>query len=302
MYYMISPTGSDLYHHGILGQKWGRKNGPPYPLGASDHSAAEKKAGWTKSIKKLQNRDGSLTKRGNRKFKKVIELQNEGEKINKERQESIKKESDYLKKSGYLKGNGENYKEARKDLYSDDKNFRSIVDKVNREDKTQSYINNEIAKEMDKISNSKYSAFTNVGWDRTRQILENYDLYNKSISKQNPKSLIDIGKKSNDHMLNTAKNDSKTISKQVSKELVNDLIRWNKDGSDNYMSGKDSEKVRKHIEDAVKKNVENASNPYDFKNGTYDFVIDGIDVYSDYAPLTITYNPEKKKVVRIDYT
>ena len=41
-----------LAHHGVLGQKWGRKNGPPYPLGASDHSAAEKKAGWEKSLDK----------------------------------------------------------------------------------------------------------------------------------------------------------------------------------------------------------------------------------------------------------
>lgn len=32
-----------LAHHGILGQRWGRHNGPPYPLDASDHSSAEKK-------------------------------------------------------------------------------------------------------------------------------------------------------------------------------------------------------------------------------------------------------------------
>ena len=40
----------ELYHHGILGQKWGHQNGPPYPLDASDHSASEKKAGWRKSL------------------------------------------------------------------------------------------------------------------------------------------------------------------------------------------------------------------------------------------------------------
>jgi len=33
-----------LEHHGILGQKWGKMSGPPYPLGKGDHSASEKSA------------------------------------------------------------------------------------------------------------------------------------------------------------------------------------------------------------------------------------------------------------------
>lgn len=33
-----------LCHHGIKGQKWGTRNGPPYPLNDSDHSSSEKKA------------------------------------------------------------------------------------------------------------------------------------------------------------------------------------------------------------------------------------------------------------------
>ena len=40
----LSRYRNSLYHHGIAGQKWGRKNGPPYPLGSSQKSSAEKKA------------------------------------------------------------------------------------------------------------------------------------------------------------------------------------------------------------------------------------------------------------------
>lgn len=54
-----------LLHHGILGQKWGKQNGPPYPLGASDHSAAEKKAGYRKSLKS-DTKDSKESKKKNK--------------------------------------------------------------------------------------------------------------------------------------------------------------------------------------------------------------------------------------------
>lgn len=50
-YKVLKHSDDFLAHHGILGQKWGHRNGPPYPLNSGAHSAAEKKAGWRKSFK-----------------------------------------------------------------------------------------------------------------------------------------------------------------------------------------------------------------------------------------------------------
>lgn len=52
---MLMAAGFDaldehLEHHGVLGQRKGVRNGPPYPLSPENHSAAEKKAGWRKSL------------------------------------------------------------------------------------------------------------------------------------------------------------------------------------------------------------------------------------------------------------
>ena len=60
-YYGIYPENDYRYylqHHGILGQKWGERNGPPYPLKANQHSTAENKAGWKSSLGKSKTRDG----------------------------------------------------------------------------------------------------------------------------------------------------------------------------------------------------------------------------------------------------
>lgn len=52
-----------LCHHGIRGMKWGQRNGPPYPLADSKHSASEKKAGWKKSLDKSSSNDENSKKK-----------------------------------------------------------------------------------------------------------------------------------------------------------------------------------------------------------------------------------------------
>lgn len=85
MQYMIVPTNNDLYHHGILGQKWGQRNGPPYPLGSGAHSAREKKAGWTKSL------TGGADKSKGRRFKDRMSGA------------GLEKQEKYMNKPHYLK-------------------------------------------------------------------------------------------------------------------------------------------------------------------------------------------------------
>lgn len=40
----MEPWREELYHHGINGQKWGVRNGPPYPLTLSAHSSKERRS------------------------------------------------------------------------------------------------------------------------------------------------------------------------------------------------------------------------------------------------------------------
>lgn len=64
----------ELYHHGILGMRWGQRNGPPYPLSKSSHSASEKKAGWQKSLDKISSKEEKLSTKKKKNQAKIDKL------------------------------------------------------------------------------------------------------------------------------------------------------------------------------------------------------------------------------------
>lgn len=61
---VVTRTPGYLEHHGIKGQKWGVRNGPPYPLDYEDHNASEKSKNSKGSLDNYEN--------NNKKDKSII--------------------------------------------------------------------------------------------------------------------------------------------------------------------------------------------------------------------------------------
>lgn len=65
----------ELYHHGIEGQKWGKRHGPPYPLDRSESRAIKKQAKALAKQEKILRKRGLSSKAASKYAKQLTDEQ-----------------------------------------------------------------------------------------------------------------------------------------------------------------------------------------------------------------------------------
>lgn len=145
---------SSLEHHGIQGQKWGDRNGPPYPLGSGDHSASEKKHLQKYSFADEIKQTGKKKKK--KKQKSPVDEIPDYKKLSPE-------EVEEKKKRAIREGNVKEVSKNRVDFT--DQEINAVINRYDLNDKLTKYSKKDIKTAMDKLNSAlaKMDTIRNAG-------------------------------------------------------------------------------------------------------------------------------------------
>lgn len=286
-----------LAHHGILGQKHGVLNGPPYPLGKGDHSSSEKKAaakagikvgkdsgkGSIENVKKTKPRK-PLTEEEKRLKAEEAYLKGDSKNITKymdklttpelqdasyraqirknlegPKEKSLTK-AEKEKRDAMLSGDKEKIKEQ-----ADKMSYQELQEAMNKMDLMQKLNYQPPAPTtMDKIDNAMKKVDKAKNWMKTG--LEAYDALAAINNTFNKDSQWPRPKSNNDDKKND-KNDKKNEDKfeKVLKNIANDVKNTHQENvqeekaKEEKAARKEAEKAAKKEERAAKKEAEKAA-------------------------------------------
>ena len=201
-----------LMHHGILGQKWGHQNGPPYPLDEGKHSASEKKAGWMKSL------SGAIKKHKVKKQrKKALE---KAQAVRKQKAEEKKRQDEFAKKKEEIlrSGDPKTIMKYRKQLT--DNEIQSALNRVRNEQAFNQMIAESQKNGFDKIDSVMKRAGQITDWGKKAK--DGYNLvaevYNAFNAKDESSQLPIIGK---DNFFVSKDKDNKKKKYEADKDKIN---------------------------------------------------------------------------------
>lgn len=194
-------------HHGIIGQKWGDRNGPPYPLSGSEHSAVVKSAN-----KKSAGSGRKLTWRQRRKAKKNLK---------KARAAAAQKRLDDKEKERLVReGSASEVYARRNDLTIEQK--RRAQERLNLDDQLATLSAKELARRKSKVDKMIETL------DRAAKIT--VGVYNTANNINNIRKLFsgeDISSSKNSNNSNNndkKKKDKKSNTSKDAKDFVENVI------------------------------------------------------------------------------
>jgi len=159
-----------LEHHGILGQRWHHRNGPPYPLGAGDHSKSEKEAGYKKSLGGGRNEELYDRKAKKKEAKRVTKQLNRMDKDlafeKRDVREALNKANRYAAKVRKKEDKGKEVSEKlRNKAKESEEHLRKEYEDVKRGEKEVNKILDSIDKSEFDVKSDDTIRFTNTGKD-----------------------------------------------------------------------------------------------------------------------------------------
>lgn len=191
-------------HHGIIGQKWGDRNGPPYPLSGSEHSAVVKSAN-----KKSAGSGRKLTWRQRRKAKKNLK---------KARAAAAQKRLDDKEKERLVReGSASEVYARRNDLSIEQK--RRAQERLNLDDQLATLSAKELARKKSKVDKMIKTL------DRAAKITGG--VYNTANNINNIRKLFsgeDTSSSKNDNSNNNGKKKDKKSKSKGSEDFVEKAI------------------------------------------------------------------------------